>query len=192
LRILPQEIEGVKILKSIEANIIDFDGKVDIGPKYLKRLDFVIASLHDICIEPLYVEQNTSALIGALKSPYVDAIGHPGNPVFPVDIEKVVLVCKEMDKFIEINNNSFNVRKGSEENCKQFALMCKKYKVKVICGSDAHYCEDVGNFDNVLKLLKEVDMPEELIMNLSDENFETYKTNKKNNINKQVEETDFL
>jgi putative hydrolase len=180
LRVLPSKIEGVRVLKGIELNIIDYDGKVDLNEKYLKRLDFVLASLHDICIEPLNSVQNTNAIIGALKNPLIDAVAHPGNSVFPVDIEKVVLTAKEYGKFIEINNHSFVARKGSEENCKQFALLCKQYGVRVVCGSDSHYCESVGEFSNVVKLLEEVEMPPELIMNLSSQNFETYLIEKKN------------
>lgn len=180
LRILPEKIAGVRILKSIEANIIDNDGRVDLRDQFLARLDFVLASLHDICIEPLNREQNTQALIGALQRPWIDAIAHPGNPVFPIYIEEVVLAAKRYNKFIEINNHSFIARVGSEENCREFATLCKKHEVRVICGSDAHYCENVGNFDKVVKLLEEIEMPEELVMNLSASNFETYILEKKN------------
>jgi len=51
-------------------------------------------------------------VINVLKNPYVDAIAHPGNPQFPLDIEKVVRAAKENGKFIELNNHSFVTRKG--------------------------------------------------------------------------------
>jgi putative hydrolase len=174
LKILPSKIEGVRILKGVESNIMDYDGRIDLKDKILERLDFVLAAFHDICIEPMNVEINTNALIGALKRPHVDAIAHPGNPMFPVDIERVVLVAKDLGKFIEINNYSFTGRKGSESNCREFALMCIKHGVKIVCGSDAHYCENVGNFQEVIKLLEEVNMPEELIMSMSSAKFEEY------------------
>jgi putative hydrolase len=179
LRIIPHQIDGVRILKGIEANIVDYDGSIDLSDRILKRLDFVIASLHDICIKPSTVTQNTKAILGALKNPLIDAIGHPGNPTFPVDIQEVVLGAKEFGKFIEINNHSFVSRKGSEHNCREFVKLCKKHEVKVVCGSDAHYCDLIGNFDHVIKLFEEEEMPEHLIMNADPNNFENYIRDKK-------------
>jgi putative hydrolase len=48
-----------------------------------------------------------AALVAALRNPLVDAISHPGNSVYPVDIRAVVLAAKEYGKAIEINNGSF-------------------------------------------------------------------------------------
>jgi len=35
--------------------------------EYLRRLDFVLASFHDICIEPKTLEEHTEAVINVLK-----------------------------------------------------------------------------------------------------------------------------
>ena len=174
LRVVPDEIYGVKIIRGVEANIISYDGEVDIPDATLKKLDFVLASFHDICIKPGSMEENTNAVMNALKNPYIDAVAHPGNPAFQVDIEKVVRAAKHHGKLIEINNHSFVVRKGSEANCREFALKCKQLEVPVVCGSDAHMSFDVGRFDRVSKLLEEVGMPEELVLNTSMEKFEAY------------------
>lgn len=174
LRVIPNEVYGVRILKGVEANIMDYSGKTDMPDDYLRRLDFALASFHDICIAPSTKEEHTTALVKVLENPYIDAVAHPGNPQFEVDIEKVVLAAKENNKFIEINNHSFYVRKGSEENCKKFALLCKEHGVKIICGSDSHISFDIGKFDKVYKLLEEVEMPEELVFNTSRANFEQY------------------
>ncbi|MDP4182219.1 MAG: phosphatase [Bacillota bacterium] len=179
LRVIPEEIYGVRVLKGIEANIIKFDGTIDLKDEYLRRLDFVMASFHDLCIKPGTVEEHTEAMVNALKNPLIDAVAHPGNPYFQVDIDRVVNCAKEYNKLIEINNHSFVVRKGSEKNCTEFALKCREKGVKVICGSDAHISFDVGNFDRVTALLKSIDMPEELILGSSCEEFLKYVKEKK-------------
>ncbi len=163
-RAIPEFMNGVRVIKGVEANIIDYLGTLDVPDEYLARLEFVNAGLHDIVIEPGTVEENTSAIIGALKNPYVDAIVHPGNPQFPVDIDKVVRAAAQYNKLIEINNGSFSVRKGSEANCLEFVKMCKKYSVRISCGTDAHICYDVGKFDSTYDLLEEGGIPEELIV----------------------------
>ncbi|HEY9062136.1 MAG TPA: phosphatase [Pseudobacteroides sp.] len=171
LRVVPEDIYGVRILKGIEANIIKFDGTIDLQENYLRRLDFVMASFHDLCIEPGSVEENTQAMISAIKNPLVDAIAHPGNPQFQVDIDMVVDAAKEFGKVLEINNHSFTVRTGSEKNCMEFAVKCKEKGVRVVCGSDAHISFDVGNFQRVKELFSKVNMPEELILSTSKDAF---------------------
>ena len=36
MRVIPEYIKGVRVLKGVEANIMDFDGGLDIPEKYLK------------------------------------------------------------------------------------------------------------------------------------------------------------
>jgi len=179
LAVLPEEIYGVRVLKGIEANILDYEGNLDLPSGVLKKLEFVIASFHDLCIESGTVEQNTAALIGALKNPLVDVIAHPGNPRFQVDIDSVVKAAKHYGKLIEINNHSFRVRAGSRDNCIMFARKCMEYGVRIVCGSDAHISFDVGKFDKVYELLAEVGMPEELIINISVESIADYLESRK-------------
>lgn len=173
-KILPREICGVRIFRGIEANIIGWNGEMDIPEKYKSNLDFVVASLHDACMKKGTREENTNALCGALENPYTDAAGHPGNPYFEVDIEKVVLCAKRHGKLIEINNHYFDFRIGYKENCEEFARLCRAHGVRVCVCSDAHICSDVGSFDTAIELLEEVGMPEELVVNSTLKRFEAY------------------
>lgn len=166
LRVLPKKLYGVILLNGCEANIIDRSGKLDIPVSTQKNLDIIIASLHNVCIEPGNREENTAALLGAMDNPLVDIIGHSGNPEFEIFEEAVVKKAKERNVLIEINNSSFTTsRRGSEDNCKKIALLCKKYEVNVIIGSDAHTCFHIGKFDNAHEMLQSIGMPQELIMN---------------------------
>jgi putative hydrolase len=174
LKVLPPSIYGVKIIKGVEANIMDYSGSLDLPNTYLKRLEFVLASLHDGCIIPGTVEEHTQVIINLLRNPLVDAIGHPGNPLYPIDIDRVLLAAREYHKPMEINNSSFYFRKGSAVNCQEIVLKCKNYGVPVICGSDAHISFDVGKFDQIYRVLEAVEMPEELVINSSVAKFEAY------------------
>lgn len=166
LKVLPREINGVMHLRGCEANIIDFYGNIDITEKLLKdRLDIVIASLHDVCIKPGSKEQNTEAFLKVMDNPYVDIIGHAGNPAFPIDAEALVKKAKEKNKLIEINNGSFNSRPGCIENCTKIARLCKEYGVQVILGSDAHIYSQIGIFTKAEEVLEAVNMPKELVVN---------------------------
>ncbi len=184
LEIIPDIFYGVRIVRGVELNITDYNGTVDLPERYLKKLELVLASFHDICIEPSTIENHTNAAIEILKNPYIDIFAHPGNPQFQIDIEKVVKAAKDYGKLIELNNHSFNVRKGSEDNCREIARMCKKYGVRVTTGTDSHISFNIGRFDNVLKILKEVEMPEELVVTTSVEKMENYLSERKKRIEK--------
>ncbi|MDF2892916.1 MAG: hypothetical protein K0R80_3283 [Clostridia bacterium] len=165
LRIMPEYISGVRILKGVEANIMNFEGTLDMPDKFLSKLELVIAGFHDGCLVPGSVEENTSAIIGAMKNPLVDIIAHPGNPQFSIDIEKVVDCAIETNTLIEINNSSFgNARRGSEDNCRLIALEAKKKGALLTTGSDSHICFHVGKFDKVLQLFEDLGIDEELVV----------------------------
>lgn len=167
---IPRELYGVKILRGCEANIIDYEGNIDLPEEVQGKLDYIIASLHDVCIKPGTIEENTRAVINAMNNKRIDILGHLGNPAFPIDREAVINKAKAADTIIELNNGSLTgSRIGSKENCIEIAGLCKKYGVKVILGTDAHISFKIGNFENVEEIVNKVDIPKEFIMN-DDEN----------------------
>ena len=175
--VIPPSIYGVEILKGVEANIMNHSGDLDVPEWIIKKLDIVIASLHDVCINPGTREENTKAILSAMDNPYVDIIAHPGNPVFAIDNEKVVLHAKKTNTLIEINNSSLSEegsRKGSIENCIEIAKLCKKHNVKIALGSDAHISFDIGKFDKAISILNDIKMPEELVINSNPEKLKEY------------------
>ncbi|AEJ20369.1 phosphatase [Gracilinema caldarium] len=179
LRVLPKTIQGVRFFTGIEANIMNTAGEIDLEPYILARLDFVMAGFHEICFEDHGQEENTEALVNALRSPWVDAISHPGNPAFPIDMERVVATARDYGKALEINDSSFRIRKGSHPNCLRIAQLCIELGCPMVCGSDAHYWEDVGRFDEVQALLAEVKAPENLVLNSSLERFEAFSSTRR-------------
>lgn len=162
---IPEELDGVRVLKGVEANIMGFTGCLDVPEHLLKPLDWVVASFHASGCQPGTVEQNTSAYIGAAKNSYVDMIGHSGQTAFPYNYERAVKVFKEYDKVVEINEASFSVRRGCEKNCAEIAKLCKKYGVLISVNSDSHFAPCIGVFPKSIEMLKEIEFPEELILN---------------------------
>ena len=87
-KVLPREKFGVRRLFGCEANIMDYDGTLDMPDTLLEKMDIVIASFHIPCICPGTKEQNTQALVQVLENPLVDIIGHPDDSRYPVDFEQ--------------------------------------------------------------------------------------------------------
>ncbi len=179
IKVVPRELYGVAILRGVEANIIDYEGNLDMPDQYLNQLDIVLAGFHRFCYPGGNVEDNTKAMINAMKQPYVDIIVHPGNPEYPIDIEKVVVAAKELNVFIEINNSSFSVsRRGSEVNCCEIAKMVKRYNSMVSIGSDAHIYTDVGNFTKAREVIAQAGLEKDNILNTSSQALKTYLSRK--------------
>ena len=174
LRILPDYMRGVRFYRGVEANILDSEGSLDLSDDDLRQLHFVYAGLHEIVLPSRSEAENTRVLVAALRNPFVDAVSHPGNPIYPVDIRAVVLAAKEYGKAIEINNSSFRIRRGSVDRCGEFARLCAETGTLVVCGSDAHYWGDVGRLDRAIALLREARVPRELVINATTASFDAF------------------
>jgi putative hydrolase len=165
LRSLPPYIDGVRVLHGAEANILDFNGNIDIKKELLKELDWIIASFHDPVAGPATVGQTTQAYLAVANNPYVDVIGHSGTESYKYDYESVIPVFGQKGKLVEINSHSFEARHGAKENCLTIAQICKKYRVPIVVNSDAHSCFAVGEFSNAVQMLTSIEFPPELIVN---------------------------
>ncbi len=177
MRVIPREIAGMKVLRGVEANIINDRGEIDMLPEWLKFIDYVIASVHIPVMEYKDVEYNTRVLVKAMKNPYVHIIGHPDDGRFPVDYIELVKGAKENNIILEVNNSSLNpigFRQDAEKNVKYMLELCMKEKVSVILSSDAHISLDVGNFNYIFPILEEISFPKELIVNQFPERFLEY------------------
>lgn len=176
--LISDEMYGVRIIKGVEANILGAGGRIDIPPEVLKRLDWVIASIHTPEFEASDFDACTSAYMGAIDNPYVDMLGHTGRGLFYYDRETVIKYLAERGKIMEINEHSFD-KAGAEERCVEIAKLCKKYGAQVCIGSDAHFAGAVGKVPRALQMLKEIDYPEEWILNLDAKRFFGYLQDRK-------------
>lgn len=177
LKVLPEVIDGVRILKGVELNILNNCGKVDLTEQSLSLLDYAIASLHVPCIENLGINNNTNALICAMDHEVVKIIGHPDDSRFPVNYEALVKAAVSKKVLLEINNSSlmpYALREGARENYMDMLDICKMYSAPVIIGSDAHFSEHVGAMDHVIKMIREIEFPLELVVNFNEDLFWTY------------------
>lgn len=174
---IPRNYRDVLLICGAEANVYDFDGNVDMESDEFSKLDWGVASIHDIGLDGLDnpdIEKCTNLWLGVAKNPHINIIGHSGDPKFEYDYEKVIPVFGENAKLVEINSHSFDVRPQNIPNCKRIAEQCKKHGVQIVVSSDAHAETEVKNHDLALKMLEEMNFPEELIVNSSEERLNAY------------------
>jgi len=169
LRMIPKVLDGIRIYKGAECNIINKIGQVDLPDDVLEDLDIVMFTFHTRTgYNSLGEEKNTKVMLRALDNPYVNVIAHPGNPMYPINVEKVGAKAKEKGIAIEINNSSFTgSRVGSKERCLEFAKEIKRLGGKVVLNSDAHMSTMLGTFSEALKIAEKAGLTEENIINTS-------------------------
>ncbi len=182
LTVLEPVQNGIRILKGIEANIVNSDGSLDIQKGTLERLDIVLATFHSHCgYKDLGAEENTKTLIRALKKNKIDIIAHPGNQLFKLDYDAVAKAAKELGVIIEFNNSSYagsSPRQKSDDLDQILAKACQKYGNKIVISSDAHVASSVGDFEAAWNLVKNAEIADEQILNLDSNKLLDYLENK--------------
>ena len=170
LKVIDRHAYDVELLMGVELNILDEQGNVDLEPGILKQMDLTIASLHNPCIAPGSIQFNTEACINAMKNPYVNILGRPDDPRYPVDYRALVQAAKEYDVLLELNNSSLRPG-GSRKNARgldmEMLTLCMEYQTSIVIGSDAHVDTDIGYHNEALGLLDEMELPQELVVNRS-------------------------
>lgn len=166
LPVIPQQICGVTVLRGAEANIMNFEGEIDMKGDDLDGIQWVVASCHAPVINAGNIKENTNAYINAMKSnPAIDVIGHCTSVRYPVDFDKIAKSCREYEVFAELNESSVQFKRSSEENCIKLLKACKKYETNILVNTDCHYAGLIGMTDCAQKLIKAADFPEKLIFN---------------------------
>lgn len=167
-KVIPKKLHDVEILTGVELNILNPDGDVDLPDRIIKHLQIVIASLHSVCIEPGSIEENTAAVINAMKNPYIKIIGHLGDPHYRINIENVVLAARDTRTVIEVNSSSLDPRSfryDRDEAILDILVCCQRHGVPVVAGSDAHFYTDVGHLTFAQDMIEKSGIDKSLVLN---------------------------
>jgi len=171
LKVIPSVLNGVRILKGCEASpSLSSDNGIDLPDEVLEQLDFVAVGFHPLTgFDDCDRVKNTEALLRVMENPFVDMITHPGNDrEFPLDLESVIAAAVNNRVIIEINDHSFTPtsdRNGSSCREREFALAAYQAKAPIAVSSDAHYHLRIGRFENALKVLEGLSIPESACVN---------------------------
>ena len=165
LRSLPRKICGVTVLRGVETNIMDRTGALDMEEKHLAPLEWVVASMHNRCMNEKSPEACTQAYLAVAEDPHVDVIGHCTNGDFPFDHERCLKKFRECGKLVEINESSIVYRTGSRENSIEVLKLCKKYDIPVVVDSDCHFSGLIGLCPTAWQLIEDTGFPHRLILN---------------------------
>lgn len=177
------ESKGIKILFGIEANVIGYDGTIDVDDEILKQIDILLLGFHYgvtpksikdgvfmYTLNPIsklvpifrkkVEEKNTQALINAINKYPVDIITHPGSKA-KLDIKKVAKAAYRNGVALEINSSHSQL---SIDNIK----IALTEDVEFCINSDAHDPRNVGNVEEGIKRALKAKVPIHKIRNILD------------------------
>ena len=138
-------LSGVRVLKGIEADILA-DGRIDYDEAVLRRLDFVIASIHSRF--NLNAQEMTERLKTAMESPYLTIIGHPTGRLllsrdpYGVDLDAVFEKAAATGVAMEINADPHRLDLDW-----RVLHRARDAGVAISIGADAHNVAGIGNVD---------------------------------------------
>ena len=164
----PRNLYGVEMLYGSEVNILD-SGKLDLKPRYIECLDYVVAGIHGLCYTDQGKVRNTDNVIRAMAShPKVRFISHPDSDSYPMDYKALVEGAKEYGVALEVNNSSIrkpSLRPGCIENYSTMVPLCMEYGVPIVINTDSHDPSAVGDFSLATEMLEKIGVNDDLILN---------------------------
>ncbi len=138
-------IEGIRILKGVEADILH-DGRIDFDEPVLARLDFAIASIHSRF--NMGEREMTARMLAAMDNPHLTIIGHPTGRLllsrdpYGLDLEAVIEKAAATGVALEINADPH--RLDLEWRVVRHA---RDRGVAISIGADAHNTAGIANVE---------------------------------------------
>ncbi|NLN14337.1 MAG: PHP domain-containing protein [Tissierellia bacterium] len=173
--------KGIRILLGVEANLIGYDGTIDMDEDLIKMTDILLLGYHyGIIPNSLYdsfgmyvrnplskvlplgrermIELNTQAFVRAINRYKIDFITHPGSKA-RVDIRALAREAAKVGTALEINS------KHSQLSVESIRIAMEE-DVDFVVNSDAHKPEEVGEVRVALERAKAAKLPLERIRNI--------------------------
>lgn len=186
-------IDGIKVYRSIESNILNEKGDIDVDCERIKDLDILLVGFHrfleidkvkkakDFVLangyniikgyesESALIESNTNALISAIERYPIDVIAHP-NHRMKVDMKRVIDCAIKNDVYIELNEKHIDV-------LEEYGQDIANSGAKLIIGTDAHKCSKTAKLNKVLDFIARHNIPVDKVYGIGD-NLPTFKNKK--------------
>jgi putative hydrolase len=163
---LQKKYPQIKILFGVEANILNFNGDIDLNDDLKKFCDIILCGYHlgvlyssisdfrdfylmnfignlNNKLKERIIEKNTEAIVNALNKNRIDILTHPGDKI-AVNIDKIAAAAEKRNTLLEISNSHGHLNANE-------IMIAAKYNVKFVINSDSHIKDNIGGYENGLK-----------------------------------------
>ena len=177
-----EKLTGIRVLMGMESNLISIDGSTDMRESDLQYFDVYLCGIHEVLkykkISDMYnimmknyaaykfgkkpsqkvIDTTTKAYINAVKNNPVDILTHVNFKCY-CNLLEVAKCCADYGTYIEINTKKRHI--SAEE-----LNMMASTGVRFLIDSDAHSADRVGDTKIAEEILKESEIPLEVIDNI--------------------------
>jgi DNA polymerase (family 10) len=160
---LNKQWKDFRILKGLECDILP-DGTLDLDPKTLEKLDFLIGSVHSRFDMP--EKEMTDRVCKALADPNLDMLGHSTGRLllsregYKIDLERVLQTAKRHGKIVELN--AYPNRLDLDWiHCRR----AKELGVMLSINPDAHSTADLENIEYGIATARRAWLEEKDVLN---------------------------
>ncbi|MFJ7950219.1 DNA polymerase/3'-5' exonuclease PolX [Lysinibacillus sp. NPDC096418] len=150
------------------------DGTLDFEDDVLRKLDFVIASIHSSFTQSQ--DKIMARLHTAMQNPYVHMIAHPTGRIiedragYNPDMEQLITWAKEYGKILELNANPYRL-----DLCVEHLEMAVAAGVPVAINTDAHAIDQLRFMDIGVRYANKAWLKKDMIVNTwTPEQFEAF------------------
>ncbi|MBD3391362.1 MAG: PHP domain-containing protein [Chitinivibrionales bacterium] len=162
---LHDPVDGVRLLKGMECNVLAENGNIDLPAAIMQYLDIVLLGLHHNLPPGLSKAACTDLMLAAMEhNPCVDIITHANDAVYPVDFDAVAALARERGMAVEINNSKTRLGRTTPEAVRSLVDACRRARCLVAVTSDAHAIGELGDDSAVKPYLEEAAYPPELVL----------------------------
>ena len=146
------DIGGIRVLRGTEMDI-RADGSLDYADEILANLDWVVASVHSAMSQDSATM--TERVIGAMRNPHVDAIGHLSTRLIgerrPVDADYEAIFRAAADTGTALEINGSLERLDLKDT---HASRARELGAPLVINTDAHRTESLGNLEYGARLAR--------------------------------------
>jgi len=160
---LNKQWKDFRILKGLECDILP-DGTLDLDPKTLEKLDFLIGSVHSRF--DMSEKEMTDRVCKALADPNLDMLGHSTGRLllsregYKIDLERVLQTAKRHGKIVELN--AYPNRLDLDWiHCRR----AKELGVMLSINPDAHSTADLENIEYGIATARRAWLEEKDVLN---------------------------
>ncbi|MCW2949985.1 MAG: PHP-like protein, partial [Thermoleophilia bacterium] len=154
---------GFELLQGTEMEILP-DGSLDFSDAVLRRLDWVVASIHTK--QRQSADEINARIEIAMRNPYVDCIGHPTcrlllrRPKTALDSDRLIALAAETGTFLEINASPDRLDLDAET-----AERAAAAGVLLCIDSDAHGPNTFGLVEHGVAIARRAGLTAEQVLN---------------------------
>lgn len=167
---LHNPLEGIRLLKGVECNLVNESGAIDIPLKFLSYLDVVLLGIHFNTPTGLGREAYTKMMLAAIeKNPAIDILTHLNDVNYPVDFKEVIAAATDKGIAVELNNSKTLLGRSPDELTRELVATANSLGSRIVITSDMHALEELGSDSSVKHFLDEENYPLNRVVSLSAE-----------------------